>query len=506
MFCPNCGKALADQETICPRCGDTVPAMEELVFTPAEEPVPAAPVTEEPEAEVTESAEPAEETEAGEEAPAEEAPAEETTEEVPAEELPTEEAPKKKRSTAAIILSVVIALLVVLVVCLTIVVTTLSKTGEMPAFITNITEYFEQKSFKADATAVNVIDEEGNVFRSIDNEMLNYYFWGEFYYYVQLNGFPFDPALPLDEQAYDDTMSWQDYFMANANISLIQIEAVKAEAQEVDFVMPEEYQADYDDKINNMANYAVTAGFTNEDGTGDVLAYIQDSYGHAATVETFRQYLYDSYYVTAYSDQVYADLTLTDSEIEAYYDENAEMFASYGIEKSAVPNVNVRHILITAEAGEDGTVSDEAWAAAEAEAQRILEEWEAGDATEDTFGELANTYSTDPGSNTAGGLYTDVYPGQMVPTFNDWCFDETRKASDTGIVLSDFGYHIMYFVSHTENYYWKTVAESELRYVSYQEVLTSITSPYSTVATEELQLTSPTAVDTMAASLNSTAS
>ncbi len=49
----------------------------------------------------------------------------------------------------------------------------------------------------------------------------------------------------------------------------------------------------------------------------------------------------------------------------------------------------------------------------------------------------------------------------MVETFNDWCFDPARKPGDTGIVETSYGYHVMYFVGQTENYYWKDVAQSE---------------------------------------------
>ena len=34
----------------------------------------------------------------------------------------------------------------------------------------------------------------------------------------------------------------------------------------------------------------------------------------------------------------------------------------------------------------------------------------------------------------------------MVETFNDWCFDESRKPGDTGIVATEYGYHLIYFV------------------------------------------------------------
>ena len=59
---------------------------------------------------------------------------------------------------------------------------------------------------------------------------------------------------------------------------------------------------------------------------------------------------------------------------------------------------------------------------------------------------MANTYSDDSGSNTNGGLYEAVKERQMVTNFNDWCFDASRKAGDTGIVESDYGYHIIYFI------------------------------------------------------------
>ena len=111
--------------------------------------------------------------------------------------------------------------------------------------------------------------------------------------------------------------------------------------------------------------------------------------------------------------------------------------------------VNVRHILITAEASEDGSFTEEALAAAHARAEEILAEYEAGEKTEEAFAALANQYSEDPGSNTTGGLYENIVPGQMVDEFNDFCF-APHKSGDTGIVdanRGDYaGSHVMYFV------------------------------------------------------------
>lgn len=130
------------------------------------------------------------------------------------------------------------------------------------------------------------------------------------------------------------------------------------------------------------------------------------------------------------------------------------------------PLVNVRHMLAGFEGGttENGTTtySDEEKAAAKEKAESWLNEWESGDATEESFAALATEYSTDTGSKDNGGLYEDVYPGQMVSAFNNWCFDESRKPGDTGIVETSYGYHVMYFVGQAEDTYRTYLIKNDL--------------------------------------------
>ena len=122
------------------------------------------------------------------------------------------------------------------------------------------------------------------------------------------------------------------------------------------------------------------------------------------------------------------------------------------------PTKNVRHILVAFEGGttdEYGytTYSDEEKAAAKTAAEQILNEWKAGEATEDSFGAMATERSDDTGSVEAGGLYENVYPGQMVEPFEAWCYDEARTVGDSGIVETIYGYHVMYFVGNNEQTY-----------------------------------------------------
>ena len=117
--------------------------------------------------------------------------------------------------------------------------------------------------------------------------------------------------------------------------------------------------------------------------------------------------------------------------------------------------VDVRHILIMPEGGtksEDGKTmvySDEAWEACRKKAQEILSEYLNGEKTEEAFSELAKKYSQD-GNAKDGGIYSDVRKDTMSENFDAWIFDESRKVGDTGLVKTQYGYHVMYF-SHRDD-------------------------------------------------------
>ena len=115
---------------------------------------------------------------------------------------------------------------------------------------------------------------------------------------------------------------------------------------------------------------------------------------------------------------------------------------------------NVRHILAAFEGGSTDsttgmtTYSDKEKAAAKTAAEEIYNEWKNCAATEESFAALANEKSDD-GDGTTGGLYTDIYPGQMVAAFESWCFDD-RKPGDSGIVETEYGYHVMFYCGDSE--------------------------------------------------------
>ncbi len=145
--------------------------------------------------------------------------------------------------------------------------------------------------------------------------------------------------------------------------------------------------------------------------------------------------------------------------------------------RSEATTVDVRHILLTA----DRYGSDDK---AKAKAEELLDEWKNGDATEESFAELAGAWSEDGGSSLNGGLYTYVTEGSMVEAFNDWCFDSSRKAGDTGIVKTDYGYHIMYYVGRTTPQ-WEATAFTALQSSDYSDKYDSLSSKYTVTAYED---------------------
>lgn len=159
--------------------------------------------------------------------------------------------------------------------------------------------------------------------------------------------------------------------------------------------------------------------------------------------------------------------------------------------KDETKPADVRHILVkfpettTKEAvsgedvsgeAEEVTLSAAEKAEYESEAVSILddynkyvEEMMSGVADEQHFGELASKLSDDTGSQSSGGLIENMAnDGQYVPEFEDWVFaegnyaGEERKNGSTGIIETEYGYHIMFYVGADENPEWYESILSDL--------------------------------------------
>lgn len=285
----------------------------------------------------------------------------------------------------------------------------------------------------------------------LTNGHLQIYYWMQFYDFMSQYGsyasmLGMDYTQPLDTQLCPDgVQTWQQYFLNGAVNMWHSYNALSMDAKEAGFEMEEQYAQELASLEQSLEENAAAGGYESAE------AMIQADMGVGASLDEYIAYMNDYYLGYLYYTSLVDAIEITDEDVDAYYTENQEMFTENGVEKTEDTYVDVRHILITPEGGttgEDGSVtySDEEWEACRTAAQEVLDQWAAGEATEESFAALANETSMDPGSSSNGGLYESVYKGQMVEPFENWCFDEGRQYGDTGLVQTTYGYHIMFFV------------------------------------------------------------
>lgn len=302
----------------------------------------------------------------------------------------------------------------------------------------------------------------------LTNRQLQMFYWSEFYNFVNYQGnylsyYGLDYTQPLNEQGVPGSdSSWEQYFVDVGLESWHRYLMLGLEAKKNGYEMNAEDKAALEQVPADLEATAKEYGFASAD------EMIVADMGEGTTVEDYLAYLEMYHIGMQYYGQIYDRQDPTREEVSTYFDENAEVFASnYGVTKDSGKLVDVRHILLQPEGAQVDaatgyvTATEDQWEACRQQAQAILDGWAAGEATEEAFAVLANEHSVDGGSNTNGGLYEGVLPGQMVKAFDAWLYEEGRRAGDTGLVKTEFGYHIMYYVN-TGDDAWYTYGRPEL--------------------------------------------
>ena len=311
----------------------------------------------------------------------------------------------------------------------------------------------------------------------LTNRDLQVYYWMQvqnFFsnYYYYLSSFGLDYTQPLDTQicaVLENGYTWQQYFLEQALNNWHSYQALANVAKDNGV----EISAEDQEYLAELAD-ALTTSAQNQ-GYPDAEGLVQFNVGAGGTLDAYIAYETLFLQGDAYYAQQEAAIELTDAEIEAYFDAHAQEYAESGITKEGV-YVDVRHVLVVPEGRNPGDeYTDDEWASCETDAQALLDQWLAGDRSEESFAAMANEHSADS-DGTDGGLYEDVYVGQIVPEFNDWCFDASRQYGDYGLVKTQFGYHIMFFVESRPM--WTGYAESGLRQERSAEIVNSAREQY----------------------------
>ena len=359
---------------------------------------------------------------------------------------------------------------------------------------------------------------------TLTNGQLQVFYGMQLIDYLNSYGYGLDYTKPLDEQIYDKEtgLTWQQFLMENALNTWKQYRILTNQAKAAGYQLPELYQQGLDNLEKDLQDLADKYEFASMN------ALLEAEVGPGCDVEDYRYYMELYYYGNLYFKDLTDQLQTTEEELEVYFqeheadlltngitkdsgiladvrnilicpdegtkDENGvmqysqeqweaaykevqalldqwlagekteESFAQLAQQKSEDANnksngglyqylgkgdfvtVDVRHILIQPESATGAsTYTDEEWEACRQKAQQLLDSYLAGEQTEKRFGELAKEHTAD-GNGDVGGIYTDVPKGYMVAEFEDWIFEESRTYGETGLVKTQYGYHIMYFV------------------------------------------------------------
>lgn len=396
----------------------------------------------------------------------------------------------------------------------------------------------------------------------------NYYnYYGTYESYITA-GYLFDPNTPLDEQAYDDDRTWEDFFSESALTTMSQVTLLYDEAVAAGYELSEEDLSEIESSMTTFDYYALYYGYSTTDG------YLIANYGKGISRDLVETLLGRTTLAYNYYDDIYAEFEYTSAELEEYYQkyalekydtftfsyyfvsgekdedgnvteealeearEKAEAlvdgvtspdefsenvsnltdgesegtsltysaanistylatYSDWLLDDDRMPGdtnvvqesesgyyalyftsrddnhynmVSVRHLLIKAVADDSGAYTDEAKQDALDYLEELYDEWLAGDADENSFIDLVTEYSEDTASVEDGGLYENIYKGEMVDEFDAFCFDN-HKYGDTGIVYGESsgyaGYHLIFYVAQ-EGLYSDYLAETDLREEDYK--------------------------------------
>ncbi|GGB70370.1 peptidylprolyl isomerase [Flavobacterium suaedae] len=152
-----------------------------------------------------------------------------------------------------------------------------------------------------------------------------------------------------------------------------------------------------------------------------------------------------------YAEQIF---NLQEGEVFGPYKDGEYYKLTRVVNRRPGANAKVSHILIAYDGSQTPKEVNRTKEEAEAKANELLKKV---NANPDSFADLAKENSDDTGSVNNGGVYDDVYKGQMVPEFDKFVFD--NPVGKTGVVETDYGFHVIKVLDKYEGVQVATIAK-----------------------------------------------
>ena len=281
---------------------------------------------------------------------------------------------------------------------------------------------------------------------SVSRLEFNYYKTNVANTYSQyLSLFGVDASVPLELQMYDEELglTWADFFdqEAAAAIQTTKVLVADAKTKGLKFDVADDYKT----FLEGMKSAAKAAGQDYDD-------FLVSMYGVSASEKTLKPLIQNELIAAAYSKQLTTDMTPTDEEVQAKYDENPDDYDS----------VDYRVLDFPAGVTEEST-EEEIKAAMEAStksAQEMLDKVNAGEdfetlcatyAREDLRDEFADT-------ETDRSLTTGVTSSMAPSSYGEWLFDDRKEGETT--LFTDEENRVCYVIKFEKRYMGENVLEN----------------------------------------------
>lgn len=319
--------------------------------------------------------------------------------------------------------------------------------------------YYSTFSFELviDGEVILTVDEYNFYFNEMKFEKYQFYF-------MQTGEEPFDPFQSLEGQMFiDGTQTWADYIHNAVEELMMQYVQAVVSGTQLGFM---EF-ANLEDFAIMLMELADEDGITVDELIGDVLP--------GMTFELYMRYIERDMLIHVWRSELIESIIFSQEELEAFFYENWMEIdpLSNGVRDMSIVTVDVRHIMLMFPEGATDAEREEIMLAAQA----IYQEWQNGEATEDSFAALAAEVSDDTDSTHRGGLYANIWRGEMPPTFDAWIFDPSRVHGDTGLLETSFGAHVMFFVQSSGEE-WLQLTEPAMLQIAFEEILDQLSDKF----------------------------
>ncbi|MBP3603629.1 MAG: peptidyl-prolyl cis-trans isomerase [Lachnospiraceae bacterium] len=307
--------------------------------------------------------------------------------------------------------------------------------------------YLKQKNMKDIYVVVGDREVSGLEYDYYYNAVVNSFLtsYGSYLPYLGL-----DTSVDYSEQAFSESMTWEDEFNRMAVEQMRQIFALSADAKKNGFEYDVEPQfQEHQERMKEAASASEVS----------LSEYYKTSFGENATVSNMEPIIKEGIMVSAYQDSLIQKNLPSDEEVSAYYNENI----------SDYDHVDYRSFVFTASA--TATSSAEEVENAMNELKTSADAFVSERAGGADFEELCIKYASEnakanyENETTEYSLSTQKYKSDVPSDIAEWLFDSARKEGDITVIKSAT-YNQYYVVEFSKRYKAEDADENISNYLS----------------------------------------